>query len=59
MRRRAMRRLMILASLALTILLVLAGWQLYFMISAYLSSPPQQADPLSENGMRPAQLPRR
>jgi hypothetical protein len=54
-----MRRLIILAGLVLTVLLLLAGWQLYFVVSSYLSAPPQQADPLSENGMKPARLPRR
>ena len=52
-----MRKLTFLASLALTALLFWAGWEFYHVLSSQTASP--QQDPLAEDGMRPARLPRR
>jgi hypothetical protein len=53
-----MRRLVVLAGLFLTALLVVAGWQLYFLI-AVSNLPPEQSHPMSDDRMKPATLPRR
>src|SRR6185503_6340253 len=52
-----MRKLTVLAGVALTLLLFWAGWQLYHVVVSQTAAPPP--DPLAEDGMRPARLPLR
>ena len=52
-----MRKLTVLAGVALTLLLFWVGWQLYHVVVSQTAAPPP--DPLAEDGMRPARLPRR
>ena len=53
-----MKNLRLLVGLVLSLLLFIAGWHLYFVIAPHFSTP-DQARPLQEDNMRPAQMPRR